>query len=306
MLTPRMRWQLERARERVATFFSQLFKPERKPRLCFNCGLLVGADQDVCSNCGAKQGALSLSAFKRVGLAVIPAETPVTYAVLFVNILLFVVCWVASARVSEEPMSLTGNVNPNVMFLLGAKQGMLVLAGQWWRLVMANFLHWDLMHIAFNSIALLQLGPQVEEAYGSRRYLFLYLVTGIGGFVASTLWNQMGLSAGASASIFGLMGILISRLKFGSGFARDYRAQLIRWAIIGIVLGLFLPFDTAGHIGGLVSGLALGRIVSDRRPATPGAELRVKLMFWSAALVIVASVAMVALNLPATRAWLSR
>ncbi|HXE76018.1 MAG TPA: rhomboid family intramembrane serine protease [Candidatus Xenobia bacterium] len=299
-----MRWQLERARERVAAFFSGLFKPERKPRLCFNCGLLVGADQDVCSNCGTKQGALSLSAFKRVALAVIPAETPVTYALLFANLLLFAVCWVASARVSDEPMSLAGGVNPHVMLVLGAKQGMLVLAGQWWRLVMANFLHWDLMHIAFNSIALLQLGPQVEEAYGSRRYLFLYLVTGIGGFVASTLWNQMGLSAGASAAIFGLMGILITRLKFGSGFARDYRAQLIRWAIIGIVLGLFLPFDTAGHIGGLASGLVLGRIVSDRRPATPGAELRVNLMAWGAGLAIIASVVIVVLNLPAARKWL--
>jgi rhomboid protease GluP len=301
-----MRWKLDRARERVATFFSELFKTERKPRLCFNCGLLVGADQDVCSNCGTKQGALSLSAFKRVALAVIPAETPVTYALLFANLLLFAVTWVVSARMAEEPMSLTGNVNPNVMLLLGAKQGLLIRYGEWWRLVMANFLHWDLMHIAFNSIALLQLGPAVEEAYGSRRYLFLYLVTGICGFVLSTWWNPQGLSAGASAAIFGLMGVLISRLKFGSGFARDYRAQLIRWAVIGLALGLFLPFDNAGHIGGLVTGLALGRIVSDRRPATPGAQLRVNLMVWSAALAIVASVAMVVINLPATRAWLGR
>ncbi len=160
------------------------------------------------------------------------------------------------------------------------------------------------MHIAFNSIALLQLGPPVEEAYGSRRFLFLYLVTGIGGFLLSTWWSPMGLSAGASAAIFGLMGVLISRLKFGSGFARDYRAQLIRWAVIGLVLGLFLPFDNAGHIGGLVSGLALGRIVSDRRPATPAARLTVALMAWSSGLVLLWSVVMVALNLPATRAWL--
>lgn len=304
MLSPRMRWKIDRARERLATFFSELFKPERKPRLCFNCGLLVGANQDVCSNCGTKQGPLSLSVFKRVGLAVIPAETPVTYALLFANLLLFAVCWVISARAAEGAMSLTGNVNPQLMLLLGAKQGLLVYQGEWWRLVMANFLHWDLMHIAFNSIALLQLGPQVEEAYGSRRYLFLYLITGISGFALSTWWNPMGLSAGASASIFGLLGVLISRLKFGSGFARDYRAQLIRWAIIGLVLGLFLPFDNAGHIGGLVSGLALGRFVSDRRPATPAARLTVALMAWGSGLIILLSVVMVALNLPATRAWL--
>ena len=114
----------------------------------------------------------------------------------------------------------------------------------------------------------------------------------------------MGLSAGASASLFGLLGVLISHLKFGAGFARAYRSQLIRWVVIMLVLGLFLPFDNAGHIGGLVTGLVLGRIISDRRPATPGARLAVSLMAWGSGLVLVWSVVMVVLNLPATRTFI--
>lgn len=298
MLSPRLRWKLERARERLQGFFAELFRPERKPRLCFNCGRLVGSEESTCSHCGARQSALSLAALKRVGLAAIPAENPVTYTLLFANFLLFVVAWTATLRVAEGPMSLFGAMNGQVMLLLGAKQGLLVFAGQLWRLVMANFLHWDLLHIGFNSLALWQVGPQVEEMYGSRRYLFIYLATGVAGFVASTLWNPLSISAGASASILGLIGVLISRLAPQPGFQRAYRSQLIRWVVIILVLGLFLPFDNAGHVGGLVAGLVLGRVVSDRRPATAGARLRVALMTWSAVIALLWSVGMVLLNLP--------
>jgi rhomboid protease GluP len=305
MLSPRMRWRLNQWRERAAGLFSSEREPP-KPKVCFNCGKLVGAVQTVCPECGANQSAVSLSALKRIGMAAIPAENPVTYALLFANFLLFAVSWIASVRTADEPPSLFASMNPEVMVLLGAKFGpRILLQGEWWRLVMPNFLHWSLWHIGFNMFALWQIGPLVEEYFGSRRYLFLYLATGISGFVASTVWHPTGLSAGASASLFGLIGVLISYLGPRPGFAREYRSQLIRWAVFGLVMGLFLPFDNAGHIGGLVSGLVLGRVVSDRRAATPGAKLRLALMTWSSALLLLASVAMVLSRLPATQRFLS-
>ncbi|MGH9787102.1 MAG: rhomboid family intramembrane serine protease, partial [Candidatus Acidiferrales bacterium] len=284
MLSPRLRWKLDRLRERLAELFAS---PEPKPNVCFNCGKLVGAVQTVCPECGANQSAVSFSALKRIGMAAIPAENPVTYALLFANFLLYAVAWIASLRLADEPPSLFASMNPQVMILLGAKHGLLVLSGELWRLVMPNFLHWSLWHIGFNMIALWQIGPQVEEIFGSRRYLFLYLATGVSGLLASTVWYPMGLSAGASASIFGFIGVLISYLGPRPGFAREYRSQLIRWAVIILIMGLFLPFDNAGHIGGLVAGLILGRVVSDRRAATPGARFRLALMTWGSALALV-------------------
>ena len=45
------------------------------------------------------------------------------------------------------------------------------------RYVTAMFLHGGLIHIGFNMSALMQLGPALEELYGSGRYFFLYTLT---------------------------------------------------------------------------------------------------------------------------------
>ncbi|MFQ5695053.1 MAG: rhomboid family intramembrane serine protease [Terriglobia bacterium] len=303
MLPPRLRWKLDRYRERLRSRLGPLFRPQPKPRVCFSCGRLVGASEKACSNCGASQAPLSLSAFKRLALAVIPAEYPLTYALLFTNVLFFAVAWIISLRTGEGT-GLLSTLDGRVLYLLGAKRGLEILAGgEYWRLVMPNFLHFDILHFAFNSFVLWQIGPQVEELFGSRRFLFLYLVTGIVGFTASTWWyifvrGTDSLSAGSSASLFGLIGILISYVSQRRGFATEYRASLIRWALFILVLGLFFSFDNAAHIGGLLCGLLLGRLVSARRPANAMAELRINLMAWGSALVIFWSVAMVLLHLP--------
>jgi rhomboid protease GluP len=303
MLSPRLRWKLARARQRLQDVWESLFRRQPKPRVCFSCGRLVGANEKACSHCGASQQALSLSVFKRLALAVIPAENPITYALLFANLLFFAVGWIATLRATGSA-GLLANLSPKVMLLLGAKSGYhIVVLGQYWRLVMPTFLHFDLLHLAFNSFVLWQVGPQVEELFGSRRYLFMYLLTGILGFVASLWWYDLHgrpvLSAGSSASLFGLIGILISYISQRRGFASEYRASLIRWAIFIIVIGFVLPFDNAAHIGGLLSGLALGRIMDVRRPATPAARFRVEAMAWGSVLVIAWSLVMVLLHLPA-------
>jgi rhomboid protease GluP len=133
--------------------------------------------------------------------------------------------------------------------------------------------------------------------------LFLYLATGVLGFLASALWYPLVvISVGSSGSIFGLIGILIGYITQRSGFASEYRTSLVRWAIYIFIIGLFLGADNAAHLGGLVSGLVLGRLVSARRPVTAAARFRVGLMGWGSALVILWSVVMVLLNLPAAPA----
>jgi len=299
MLSPRLRWKLARARERLFDAVEAFFRPQPRPRVCFACGRLVGAAEKVCSHCGTSQAALSVSAFKRVALAVIPAENPLTYALLFVNLLFFVVAWLISQKAAGAAAGLAGP-NSQVLLLLGAKHGASILfLGEYWRLVMPIFLHAGVIHFAFNSFVLWQVGPQVEELFGSSRFLFLYIVTGIASFLASTWWyGPGGLSVGSSGAIFGLIGILISYVSQRSGFVSEYRSSLIRWAVFVLVIGLFLGADNAAHVGGLLCGLALGRLVSARRPTTPAARLGVALMGWGAAAVIAWSIIMVLLHLP--------
>ena len=307
MLSRRLRWKLARARDRLRATWETLFRAQPKPRVCFSCGRLVGANEKACSNCGASQAPLSLSAFKRIALAVIPAENPITYALLFANVLFYAVGWIVSQR-GDAGGGLFGRLDANVLLLLGAKYGPnIFFLGEYWRLVMPNFLHFDLLHLAFNSFVLWQVGPQVEELFGSRRFLFLYLATGIVGFGLSLWWYDLhgrpALSVGSSGAIFGLIGVLISYITQSAGFAAQYRASLIRWAVFILIMGIFLPFDNAAHLGGVLTGLVLGRVVSDRRPATLGQRFTVGLMGWGSAAVILASVALTLLHLRPIGSW---
>ena len=87
-----------------------------------------------------------------------------------------------------------------LLYRLGASNGGAVLYGhQWYRLVTAMFLHGGLIHIGFNMMVLLDIGPIVEELYGSARYLFLYIVMGVVGFLLS-VWAVTSLWAPAAQS----------------------------------------------------------------------------------------------------------
>jgi rhomboid protease GluP len=192
MLSPRLRWKLDQALARVREFFDS-GKQEPKPQICFDCGRLVGAVETICSHCGANQSKASFSALKRVSLAVIPAENPVTYAFIFANLLFMGIAFFISIKSGSAPFE----VNNQALDYLGAKWTPYILYRQeYWRLVMPILLHGGLIHLGFNTFVLWQIGPQVEELFGSQRFLFLYLVTGIAGFIASAWWSPYSASVG--------------------------------------------------------------------------------------------------------------
>ena len=107
---------------------------------------------------------------------------------------------------------------------------------------MAVFLHGSLLHIFFNMWVLMDIGPQIEELYGSARYLFIYVVTGIGGYVVSSaFWH---FSVGGSGALLGLIGVLLA-MTVGRRTAgmQMLRGQLIRWLIYIAHLGIALSWD---------------------------------------------------------------
>ncbi|MFV2018543.1 rhomboid family intramembrane serine protease [Micromonospora sp. LOL_023] len=128
-----------------------------------------------------------------------------------------------------------------------------------YRLITAMFIHYGLLHLAFNMWALWVLGRNLESVLGPARFLALYLVAGFGGNVAAYLVDPGALSAGASTAVFGLFAgffIVLRRLK------RDTSA------VIGIlVINLVLTFTVsslsiAGHLGGLITGALVGVILA--------------------------------------------
>jgi rhomboid protease GluP len=159
---------------------------------------------------------------------------------------------------------------------------------------MATFLHGSLLHIGFNMWVLMDIGPQIEELYGSARYLFIYVVTGVGAYLLSSRVGHF--SIGGSGALLGLIGVLMAiTTNRRSASMQMLRSQLIRWLIYIAVLGYFMSgVDNSAHLGGFISGFGLGKIMVDRAPSSPEEWKRANLLGWATALVIAASLGMVA------------
>lgn len=169
-----------------------------------------------------------------------------TYVILAINIIVF---------------AASSLVGLGLAFALGAKVNQAIVAGQFWRLGTALFLHADLFHLGFNSYALWIFGPQVEGPYGRLRFLLIYFLSGLAASAVSFLFTP-AVAVGASGAIFGLIGATTAYLYRYRRRILAGRSRLVN--LIGIIgynllYGLLSPWvDNAAHIGGLLAGLVLG------------------------------------------------
>jgi len=156
--------------------------------------------------------------------------------------------------------------SPSIPALIktGATDGRLIFTGQWWRLLTAMFLHGNLLHIGSNMWALFNLGLLAEILYGRRNYVFLYLIAGLGGSVASVFWHPQEVGVGASGAIFGIAGALLPALKFQKNpriatALKGALKSIFIFVVFNLTLGATLPvIDNAAHVGGLVTGMIVG------------------------------------------------
>jgi membrane associated rhomboid family serine protease len=163
-----------------------------------------------------------------------------------------------------------GSTNPEILVQFGANYGPLILDGEIWRLFTSMFLHIGAEHLAFNSIALIIFGFEMERIYGRNRFLVLYLLSGLFGSLASFAFNgPHQFSAGASGAIFGIIGMNLAffffyRHRLGE-YGRQRRNMILILIGINLVLGYtIMPVDNLAHIGGLVAGFLLGYIMAPR------------------------------------------
>jgi membrane associated rhomboid family serine protease len=136
-----------------------------------------------------------------------------------------------------------------------------VVAGQWYRLVTAGFLHYGLLHLGLNMWALLLFGREAERMIGRWRFVVLYLLSGVGGSALAMLLAS-GPSvalAGASGSVFGLFGALVF---FFRKLRLDPR-QLIMLIVLNFGLGFFIAsISWQAHLGGLLTGGLAGAVLA--------------------------------------------
>ncbi|MDC0663790.1 rhomboid family intramembrane serine protease [Marinobacter sp. SS21] len=137
-----------------------------------------------------------------------------------------------------------------------------LMAGQIWRLLTPDFLHFSWPHVIFNSVILWFLGSQVEWFDGRSRMLVLFVVTSL---VANSLqyFSSGPLFGGLSGVVYGVLGYcwLSQRRLPRFQFPPALIVVAVVWMAIGFTplpewLGIGRMANEA-HLGGFVAGLAM-------------------------------------------------
>jgi membrane associated rhomboid family serine protease len=139
-------------------------------------------------------------------------------------------------------------------------------AGEWYRLVTSGFLHINVIHIAFNMLALYQLGNLLEPAFGRARFAAVYFASMLVGSLGVVLVTPDRLTVGASGAVFGLMGFafMAMRSRGVDPFSTGLGGTILLNLIITFTLSSYI--SVGGHIGGLIGGALCGYLLTDLGP----------------------------------------
>jgi rhomboid protease GluP len=186
--------------------------------------------------------------------------TPVTNVIVFTNVIVYAVMALYS-RSSTALFSMP----QETMQLFGANEALFTVGdSRFETLLTSAFLHFSLLHLGFNMVALRQVGPFVERSVGPGRFAPLYLVSGVLGSVTSALWGWHGdasrFSAGASGAICGVIGAAMVLGVRTQGIRGPLAVGMARWLGGIILLGFIARFDNAAHIGGAIGGAGVAAL----------------------------------------------
>ena len=155
-----------------------------------------------------------------------------------------------------------------------------ILSGQnIWTFITSMFMHAGITHLFVNMISLMFIGGFVEKLVGRRRFLTIYMASGLfaGLFfilVALATGTDLNVYAvGASGAIFGLGGllaVLTPKLPVLVFFIIPMPMWLAMIFMMGVLwllsLSLGLPIGNTAHLGGLLIGLAYGFYLKKKYP----------------------------------------
>jgi rhomboid protease GluP len=185
-----------------------------------------------------------------------------TYVLITLNLLVYAL-----------EIKLGGSKNSVTLERLGALIPEKVWAGEWWRLIGANFLHYGSFHLATNMLSLFFIGRLIELSLGAKYYLTIYLFSGIGSMLTfSLLAYQLGLNnvflVGASAAIMGLIGAILAislqiwLRRRHSITAKRRLQQIILIVIIQFIFDNIIPqVSFHSHLFGFIIGFLISSVL---------------------------------------------
>lgn len=141
--------------------------------------------------------------------------------------------------------------------------------GEYFRLITGMFLHANVFHFLMNMYVLYYLGGHMEQLIGPRKYLLLYMFSGIvSSLVITYFGDPRTVTVGASGAIFGIMGGLFMLTILRKNW---FHPRTIRSIQNLMALNLILTFVVAnisifGHLGGLIAGILLFFVITPEHP----------------------------------------
>ncbi|MEM1394995.1 MAG: rhomboid family intramembrane serine protease [Cyanobacteria bacterium P01_H01_bin.150] len=188
-------------------------------------------------------------------------QPKVTFLIIGLNLIAFAL-----------EIRLGGSTNIYTLYNLGALVPQQVLAGDWWRLLTATFLHFGWLHLIMNMLGLYLFGRFVEFILRIKQYIFVYLATGIGSMLAVTWmsvlgYSQAGFVVGASGAVMGLVGVSIAIflrdwLKNKFSIAKQNLRKFLFIISLQTLFDLTTPhISFVGHVSGLIIGFLVGMVV---------------------------------------------
>jgi rhomboid protease GluP len=204
-----------------------------------------------------------------------PSPPVVTYVLLFANLLVFLYGLVLALQKNIDPGAYIFNSHPVILRATGAVSAADMVAGQWWRLLSACFVHIGIIHLAVNMYTLYAVGPMVEQMWGRGRFLALYLIAGLGGSCAQLIFspfrNLHPISlAGASGALWGMMAsmaiwIILNRNYLPRPLTSAWLRQLLTVFVLNTFISMMPGIGAAAHFGGGAVGALAGVLLNEHR-----------------------------------------
>jgi len=181
--------------------------------------------------------------------------TLVTFTLIAVNVAVFVY------GAALDPKSIGGEIT-EVHANFALNERIFSIPGhehEWYRLVTSGFLHFGIIHLAFNMYMLYLLGQMLEPVLGRVKFLLLYVAALLGGALGVLLIDSgRSLTAGASGAVFGLLGAaFVGQWLHGANPLTTSIGSVL-------MMNLFITFawrgqiSVGGHVGGLIAGAICG------------------------------------------------
>ncbi len=231
--------------------------------VCPSCGSLVGVRDDKCYTCGRSNPGLW-------GFGPMLRNLGADFGFAPLVIGACATLWVIMLLMSGSGIQMGGILSaftpsPAILFLFGESGAVPVFgAGRWWTVLSAGWLHAGLLHILMNMYWVWQMGPVMADMLGPARTVIIYTVGGITGFALTSFAGAYlpalpflqgaGVTAGASASVFGLIGALYHYGRTSSSIAKQQAQYIIIQAVMFGVLLSNSGIDNYAHLGGFIGG----------------------------------------------------